>query len=127
MSAVKRIVQGLAAGVGITLAVKLARGLPLFDVAYSDLITLFLLPVLFYFRGRWGDRLVFDQGTVFVYRGDVLRQTIPLADIEKVTPGEGSLSLKWRSGGRAEHQLIASEGFSDNDWQEIKTMLEAGM
>ena len=125
-NAIKRIVQVLTAGFGVAIAIKLARGLPLLDLAYSDLFAVILLPILFFFRGRWGDRLVFDEGAVLVYRDDVLRQTIPLAAIEKVSRGEDSLSLKWKSKGRTEHQLIAKEGFTDGDWQEIKSLLESG-
>lgn len=126
-SAVSRVLRGLAAIFGVAAAVKLARGIPLLEFAYSDLIVLLLLPLLFFFRGRWGDRLVFEGAEVRVYRGDALRQTVPMAAVEKVAQGDDSLSLKWRSGGRTEHQLIAKEGFSDEDWQAIRSLLESGL
>jgi hypothetical protein len=99
------------------------RGAPLLSFTYFDITNVLLVLALFFVRVRWGDRLLFDGSILQVYQGKKLRWTIPLGSLEKVSRGESSLTVAWVAHGRTERLLLTKEGFTDDQWKQIRSLL----
>ena len=122
--AVRRTLLGLLAIFGGSILFQVVRGVPIWPPSYGSLVALILLPALFFARSRWGDKLVFDTASLRIFRGDALKKTIPLKAIQKVKFGDDAFTITWTDSGLNKHQLVSKEGFSDDDWSIITSLVD---